>query len=64
MTDILVAAGACSSKSEARRLIEGGGVKIGESKVEGVTDIVSAYSDADEFVLHKGKKFHVRVVLG
>ena len=64
VTDILVAAGACSSKSEARRLIEGGGVKIGESKGGGVTDVVSAYSDADEFVLHKGKKFHVRVVRG
>ncbi len=64
VTDILVAAGACSSKSEARRLIEGGGVKIGDSKVEGATDMLSAYVSADEFVLHKGKKFHVRVVRG
>lgn len=64
VTDILVLAGACASKSEARRLIEGGGVKIGESKVEGVTDALSAYTSEREFVLHKGKKFHVRVVLG
>ena len=64
LTDILVAAGACGSKSEARRLIEGGGVKIGENKVAGVTDALSAYTSEREFVLHKGKKFHVRVLLG
>ena len=64
VTDILVAAGACGSKSEARRLIEGGGVKIGENKVAGVTDALSAYTSEREFVLHKGKKFHVRVLLG
>ena len=64
VTDILVLAGACASKSEARRLIEGGGVRIGENKVEGVTDALSAYTSEREFVLHKGKKFHVRVVLG
>ena len=64
VTDILVLAGACTSKSEARRLIEGGGVKIDESKVSNVTDALSAYTTANEFVLHKGKKFHVRVILG
>ena len=64
VTDILVAAGACNSKSEARRLIEGGGVKINESKVGGVSDSLGAYTNDSEFVLHKGKKFHVRVVLG
>lgn len=64
VTDILLAAGACNSKSEARRLIEGGGVKINESKVGGVSDSLGAYTNVSEFVLHKGKKFHVRVVLG
>ncbi len=64
VTDILVSAGACASKSEARRLIEGGGVKIDDKKVSGVTDLLGAYTDQCEFVLHKGKKFHVRVVLG
>ncbi len=64
LADVLVLAGACKSKSEARRLIEGGGVRIGDRKAEGATDLLSAYTSDGEFVLHKGKKFHVRVVLG
>ena len=39
-------------------------MKIGENKVAGVTDALSAYTSEREFVLHKGKKFHVRVLLG
>lgn len=61
--DVLVGAGAASSKGEARRLIEGGGVRIGDSKVESIADVLSAFTTDSEFVLHKGKKFHVRVTL-
>lgn len=61
--DVLVAVGAAKSKGEARRLIEGGGVKIDESKVTAITDTVSSHTKEKEFVLHKGKKFHVRIVL-
>lgn len=35
IVDLLVAAGLASSKSEARRLIDGGGVRVGGEKVEG-----------------------------
>lgn len=63
VVDILALAKIAGSKSEARRLIEGGGVKINDSKVENVLDAVSAYTDKTEFVLHKGKKVHVKVVL-
>ena len=52
--DVLSLAGLVSSKSEARRLIEGGGVKINESKVTGVESTVKDFTDKKEFILHKG----------
>ncbi len=61
--DVLVGAGAAASKGEARRLIEGGGVKIGDEKVSSIADTVGKYASSTEFVLHKGKKFHVRVII-
>ena len=61
--DVLVSVGAAASKGEARRLIEGGGVKIDESKVCSIADTVSLYTEKNTFVLHKGKKFHLSVVL-
>ncbi len=61
--DVLVELGLCKSRGEARRLIEGGGVSINEDKI-GVSDIsIEKYLDKGEFVLHKGKKVHFRVVL-
>ncbi len=59
VVDALVAAGISKSKGEARRLIEQGGVSVDENKV---TD-VNAPVPADEFVLHKGKKVHLKVVM-
>lgn len=63
VVDVMVLAGVASSKSEARRLIEGGGVKINDSKVLGVSTTVSEITAETTFVLHKGKKLHVRVEL-
>ncbi len=61
--DVLVELGLCKSRGEARRLIEGGGVSINEDKVS-VNDIsIEKYLEKGEFVLHKGKKVHFRVVL-
>ena len=61
--DALVLAGAAKSKSEARRLIEGGGVKIDDEKVEDANAAIPASAKAKgEFVLHKGKKVHIRVI--
>ncbi len=57
ITDILVAAGVAPSKSEARRLIEGGGIKVNDNKI---TDVNAEITDK-EFVLHKGKKIHFRI---
>ena len=63
VVDAMVLAGVASSKSEARRLVEGGGVKIGDEKVTSVAAKLSDFGVTDSFVLHKGKKVHVKVVL-
>ena len=61
--DVLVALGLCKSRGEARRLIEGGGVSINDDKVS-VDDIsIEKYLSDGEFILHKGKKVHFRVVI-
>ena len=59
VVDAMVAAGVAKSKGEARRLIEQGGVSVDETKV---TDVNMAIP-ASEFVLHKGKKVHLKVVV-
>ncbi len=59
VVDALVATGVAKSKGEARRLIEQGGVSVDETKV---TDVNMAIP-ATEFVLHKGKKVHLKVVV-
>jgi tyrosyl-tRNA synthetase len=64
VVDMMVLAKVASTKSEARRLVEGGGVKINDTKVSAVTTLVSEVVDKNEFVLHKGKKVHVKVVIG
>ena len=64
VADVLVAAKAAKSKSEARRLIEGGGVKIDEEKIDDVNaEIPASAKEKGEFILHKGKKVHIRVLL-
>lgn len=55
---VLVAAGICASKGEARRLIQQGGVSLNDKKV---TDINEMVNNGD--VVHKGKKIHVKINL-
>lgn len=62
--DILVKCGQCKSNGEARRLVEGGGVSVNDEKI--VSPAWTLPQDAvakGEFVLHKGKKVHLRVVI-
>ena len=59
VVDAMVLAGVAKSKGEARRLIEQGGVSVDESKVTDVNMPVPA----NEFVLHKGKKVHVKIIV-
>lgn len=61
--DIMVAVGACKSKSEARNLIAGGGVKIDEEKIDNINYNLTDAQKANGFVLHKGKKMHVKVTV-
>ena len=62
--DIMCAVKAAKSKSEARQLITGGGVKVGEEKI---TSFDVSFDDDTlraGIVLHKGKKVHIKVLLG
>ena len=59
VVDAMVATGVAKSKGEARRLIEQGGVSVDETKV---TD-PNMPIPAAEFVLHKGKKVHLKVIV-
>ena len=59
VVDAMVAAGGAKSKGDARRLIEQGGVSVDETKV---TD-ANMSIPANEFVLHKGKKVHLKIVV-
>ncbi len=57
--DILVESGLAPSKSEARRLVEQGGVSIDGEKVLDANYIL----EKEEFVLQKGKKKIVKIVI-
>ena len=62
VADLLVLAGFAKSKSEARRLIDAGSVAIGDNKV--ANGFAPIPEDAgNEFVLHKGKKNHIKIIL-
>jgi tyrosyl-tRNA synthetase len=63
IVDIMVLAEVASSKSQARRLIEGGGVSIDQEKVQSIDDTLAQYVNSKEFILHKGKKVRIKVVL-
>ena len=62
--DILVKCGQAKSNGEARRLVEGGGVSVNDDKITDLAYTLSVDVAAKgEFVLHKGKKVHLRVVI-
>ena len=64
VADVLVAVGQAKSKGEAKRLIEGGGVSIDSEKITDPFGKIPASSqEKGEFILHKGKKVHIKVVL-
>lgn len=63
VTDVLFMTKIASTKSEARRLIEGGGVSVNQNKVTDVHATVGNFTNEKSFVLHKGKKVHVNVIL-
>lgn len=64
VSDVLVLAGQAKSKGEAKRLIEGGGVSINQDKiVDAFAKIQETLKEKGEFILHKGKKVHIKIIL-
>ncbi|MBR5767770.1 MAG: tyrosine--tRNA ligase, partial [Clostridia bacterium] len=63
VADMLVAGGLAGSKGEAKRLIQQGGVALGDEKVTDLFAVVSADKLADGVVVKKGKKIFHRFVL-
>ena len=61
---LLVTAGMASSRSDARRAVEQGGVTV---KGEKITDVKKAYSKdeiaAEEFIVKKGKKNFKKIIV-
>ncbi len=64
VSDLLVGANLAKSKGEAKRLIEGGGVSIENVKItDAFGKIPEEFKAKGEFILHKGKKVHLKIVL-
>jgi tyrosyl-tRNA synthetase len=63
LTDLLVLAKLASSKSDARRLIEGGGVFVDDEKVTSVSAVLGAEKvEGEGVIIRKGKKSYCRIV--
>lgn len=64
LVDIITECKLCSSKSESRRMIEGGGVYVNEEKVTDFRYILSSSDFKDGYcLLRKGKKNYMKVVI-
>jgi tyrosyl-tRNA synthetase len=64
VVDVLAATGLAASKSVARRLIEQGGVRLGDRKIVAVDEVIQSEEiGSDGALLYAGKK-HVRRLVG
>lgn len=61
VVDILVELKLAKSKGEAKRLIDGGGVKINDMLVSSYDYEIGDSEFNNGFVIHKGKKVHIKV---
>ncbi len=59
--DLLVKAGLCPSKGEARRLVQQGGVTAKDEKISDIATTFPASDFDSEFILRKGKKVFVKI---
>ncbi len=62
IVDLLAASGLAASKSAARRLVEQGGVRVGDRKVASIDEVVRAGDVGEGTLLHAGKKNIRRIV--
>ncbi len=60
---MLVAAGLCASRSEARRNVEQGGVSVNGDKVTDIRFTLQSSDFADGVVLKKGKKTYKKLIM-
>ncbi len=63
ITDLMVLCGLAASKSDARRLIQGGGVYLGDETVTDVNAVVETAQLRDSVIIRRGKKKHHRITL-
>lgn len=64
VTELLVTANITKSLGEGRRLIEGGAVSINDEKITDVNALVPENAIKNgEFILHKGKKVHQKILV-
>ena len=61
LVDVMVDAGLAASKAEARRLIEGGGVKLNQERVSDVACEIDTEAQK-EVLIQKGKLQHKQIV--
>lgn len=63
IVDVLICANVAKSRGEARRLIDQGCVFVNEQKVPSFDwQIPESEMEENQFILHKGKKVHVKIV--
>lgn len=62
--EMIVSAGIAPSKSEARRLVQQGGISINNEKISDVNFEISKSDLVDGIVIKKGKKTFKKVILG
>ena len=58
--DLLAETNICTSKSEARRLVEQGGIKLNNEKITNPKELIKM---TDEIIIHRGKKNIYRIVI-
>ena len=61
--DLLVACGIAASKSEARRLVQQGGVFVNDAKVESMEYEITAEQLKDDIKIRKGKKTYHKALM-
>ena len=64
VSDLLVKTGLCSSKTEAVKLVNGGGGSIDNAKISDPNVLVAGLFSGDSILIRKGKKTYHRVTKG
>ena len=65
LTTLLADCGLCSSRGEARKMVQSGAVLVGEDKATDIEQVITAGQIGENgLLLRKGKKSYCRLVLG